>query len=751
MIELRPYQDRLANDIRSAFSSGARRPLAVSPTGSGKTVLFSYITSQVLKRGSRVMIVAHRREILDQISATLKRVSVPHGFIQAGKPMSKQAAMVASIQTLGRRLDQVAPPDLVIIDECFVRGTMIGSVPIEDIRPGMNVLGWDGRKFVQETVVRLYRKSAMRLVTIRFTCGRVVTCTPNHPFADPFGNWVNAGGLTPGMMVATVLGDERLHHLPISDCIQEPKETLRESSLQIQVQQPDDCQQFQEARRRDYSIQKIERNAQTRGSREGFIDSKSNEVEARDSWWKRCYTSARAAITRVCAWVGNGSSGKDRKIEDIGISSGLQTGYCQRAIDDRSRSGRPLAQCDFEEKSGREKSGAVGVTWVESVEIHERGGAGRFDEVCPDGLVYNFETSGSHTYTAEGIIVHNCHHAVSKTYIEVFARWPEAKFIGVTATPERLDGKGLGSMFDRMVMGPSVQWLIDNGFLARPVYYAPRETPDLSHVHKVAGDFDRAETEEIIDTPRITGDAVIHYRRFCGGQRAVAFCISVAHAQHVAEQFCAAGVPAASIDGSLDPEVRAQRVADLTAGKILVLTSCELISEGFDLPAVNAAILLRPTHSLSMHLQQLGRALRPYPGKTHATILDHVGNCLRHGLAEQERAWDLEGREKRTKKSTPVETKQCSKCFAIFTGTVCPQCGQQREVTGREVEEVDGELQRLSIEDIAAKREARREEGKCRTLEDFKALARERGYKPGWAYFRWQARQRKSTVLTHLL
>lgn len=460
-MELRPYQDRLANDIRSAFSSGAHRPLAVSPTGSGKTVLFSYITSQVLRRGSRVMIVAHRREILDQISATLKRVSVPHGFIQAGKPMSKQAAMVASIQTLGRRLDQVAPPDLVIIDEA--------------------------------------------------------------------------------------------------------------------------------------------------------------------------------------------------------------------------------------------------------------------------------------------------HHAVSKTYIEVFARWPEAKFIGVTATPERLDGKGLGSMFDRMVMGPSVQWLIDNGFLARPVYYAPRETPDLSHVHKVAGDFDRAETEEIIDTPRITGDAVTHYRRFCGGQRAVAFCISVAHAQHVADQFCAAGVPAASIDGSLDPEVRAQRVADLTAGKILVLTSCELISEGFDLPAVNAAILLRPTHSLSMHLQQLGRALRPFPGKTHATILDHVGNCLRHGLAEQERAWDLEGREKRAKRSTPVETKQCSKCFAIFTGTVCPQCGQQREVTAREVEQVDGELQRLSIEDIAAKREARREEGKCRTLEDFKALARERGYKPGWAYFRWQARQRKSTVLTHLL
>ena len=453
-MELRPYQNQLANDIRGAFGSGANRPLAVSPTGSGKTVLFSYITSQVLKRGSRVIIVAHRREILDQISATLKRVGVPHGFIQAGKSTSNQPAMVASIQTLARRLDTIPAPDLVIIDEA--------------------------------------------------------------------------------------------------------------------------------------------------------------------------------------------------------------------------------------------------------------------------------------------------HHSVSKSYVQMFAAWPNAKFIGVTATPERLDGKGLGAMFDRMVMGPSVQWLIDNGFLAQPVYYAPREVVDLSQVHTVAGDFDRSEAEEIVDTPRITGDAVTHYVRFCNRQRAVAFCISVAHAQHVADTFNSCGIPSASIDGTLDPEVRKQRVEDLTAGKILVLTSCELISEGFDLPAVNAAILLRPTQSLSMHLQQVGRALRPYPGKTNAIILDHVGNCLRHGLAEQERDWDLGGREKRLKKSSIVETKQCSKCFAIFAGTVCPQCGSQREIATREIEEVDGELQRLSIEDISKKREERREEGKCKTLEDFRALAKLRGYKLGWAFFRWQARQRKS-------
>ena len=115
------------------------------------------------------------------------------------------------------------------------------------------------------------------------------------------------------------------------------------------------------------------------------------------------------------------------------------------------------------------------------------------------------------------------------------------------------------------------------------------------------------------------------------------------------------------------------------------------------------------------------------------------------------RAWDLEGREKRKAKSKPVETKQCSKCFAIFTGMTCPQCGTDREVNPRDIEEVDGELQRLSIEDIMRRRDARREEAQCRTLEDFKTLARRRGYKPGWAFFRWQARSRKASIDISLL
>lgn len=325
----------------------------------------------------------------------------------------------------------------------------------------------------------------------------------------------------------------------------------------------------------------------------------------------------------------------------------------------------------------------------------------------------------------------------------MLAAWDKALYLGVTATPERLDGRGLGMIFDAMVLGPSTRWLIDNRFLAKPTYYAPEKSVDLTGAHKVAGDFNRSELEELMDQPTITGDAVAHYRKFCNERTAVAFCVSVAHAEHVAEQFRKSGVTAVSIDGTLDADERKRRIKALASGDVRVLTSCELVSEGFDLPAVGAALLLRPTASLAMHLQQIGRALRPKKDGSGATILDHVGNTIRHGLAEQDREWSLEGRAARMKKETQVETKQCRKCFAIFSGTVCPECRTVPESKAREIEEVDGELKMVDPEVLAQRYQARREEGLCKTLEDFQKLAVKRGYKPGWARYRWQARLEK--------
>lgn len=337
------------------------------------------------------------------------------------------------------------------------------------------------------------------------------------------------------------------------------------------------------------------------------------------------------------------------------------------------------------------------------------------------------------------IVLDEAHHAAAGTWVKVFARYDKARYLGVTATPERLDGRGLNEFFEKLVLGPSVQWLIDNKFLARPRYFAPQVTPDLSAVRKMAGDFSKSESEAIIDKPSITGDAVLHYKRHLYPRTAVAFCISLSHAQHVAECFRSAGVPADVIDGKMSDEDRTKRVTHLANGQIKVLVSCELISEGFDLPSTGGAILLRPTASLALCLQQIGRALRPKQDGSEAVILDHVGNVLRHGLAEEPRNWTLEGRssKKRTKEAV-LETRQCETCFCIFAGLKCPECGVERASKVREIEQREGELRELETKKMAEARAARIEVGRAQSYEALIAIEKSRGYKRGWAFHRWR-------------
>jgi len=378
--------------------------------------------------------------------------------------------------------------------------------------------------------------------------------------------------------------------------------------------------------------------------------------------------------------------------------------------------------------------------------------------MCPDGFVYNLEVTGTHTYSVNGIVVHNCHHSVSPTWSRVLTRWPKAKVIGVTATPQRLDGRGLGAIFTHMVKGPETSWLIDQGFLSRPEYYIPPQKVDLSGVHTVAGDYNAGELEEAMNTPKITGDAVQHYAKYAAGELAVVFCVSVKHAQDVALAFTASGFPAASIDGTMDKMQRRAVLASLASRQTRVLTSCALVSEGFDLPAVSVASLLRPTQSLSLHLQQLGRPLRPAPGKTRTLILDHVGNVLRHGFAEDKREWTLDDKPKSAKKGEAgVSVCQCPECFrAHHPAKECPYCGHVYEGTAIEI--VDGELEAVRPQTCSTcskmyphslpscphcRVDKRRQEGAARTYEELAALGRARGYREGWAKFRWEARMRK--------
>jgi superfamily II DNA or RNA helicase len=250
------------------------------------------------------------------------------------------------------------------------------------------------------------------------------------------------------------------------------------------------------------------------------------------------------------------------------------------------------------------------------------------------------------------------------------------------------------------------------------------------------GDFDTKEAEHRIGT--IMGDCLSHYRKHLDGQTAIAFCCSVAHAEAVARLFMGAGIPAASIDGSMTSEQRRDLLQALGTGRIRILTSCALIGEGVDVPSVGGCILLRPTASTSLHLQMIGRCLRPSPGKAAAVVLDHVGNTLRLGHHLEPREWTLEGLAKRDRDAAP-SVKVCPQCFAAMASQArqCGECGHTFAAEARELQQVEGELVEV------AARERKREQGKAQTLEQLRQIAQQRHYKAGWAERVYQARLAK--------
>jgi len=334
------------------------------------------------------------------------------------------------------------------------------------------------------------------------------------------------------------------------------------------------------------------------------------------------------------------------------------------------------------------------------------------------------------------LVVDEAHHTTAGTWAKTLAHFQAAKLLGVTATPIRGDGRGLGEHYQSMVQGPSAAWLTDNGFLAPAKVLAP---PGFSSagLRKRMGDFDMSQAGELLQQGQAMGDCLTHYRQHLSGQTAIAFCCSVAHAEAVARLFQDAGIAASSIDGNTDSAKRRQLLIDLGTGSLKVLTSCALIGEGVDVPSVGGCILLRPTASVGLHLQMIGRCLRPQPGK-RAVILDHVGNSLRLGHHLEEREWTLDGIPKRGREQAP-SVKVCPQCFstAASLAQVCAECGHQfasGEV--RELTVVEGELKELAVT-------RKREQGTAQSLDDLRQLAKQRGYKPGWAERVYQSRLAK--------
>ncbi len=340
------------------------------------------------------------------------------------------------------------------------------------------------------------------------------------------------------------------------------------------------------------------------------------------------------------------------------------------------------------------------------------------------------------------VIWDEMHHLGAKSWQKVYEYFPDAYHIGLSATPQRLDGTGLSDFFKEMVLGPSVQELIDQGYLSPYKIYAPANV-DISKVHTKMGDFAKYELSDAFDKPTITGDAIKEYKKYANGKRAIVRGVSIKHSEHIAEQFNKEGIPARHLDGTTASNIRDLVMDSFRRGEILILSNVDLFSEGLDVPSVECVIDLRPTKSLTLALQFWGRALRPYPGKEYAVIIDHAGNCQRFGLPCDDRTWSLKGREKKLKDDTGPMIRLCPQCFFACHAwrKECPECKHQFTAQPREVDHVAGDLSEVDI--AVFKRNKRKEEGMSKTLEELKELGKERGYKPGWAYARYQSRKKE--------
>lgn len=349
------------------------------------------------------------------------------------------------------------------------------------------------------------------------------------------------------------------------------------------------------------------------------------------------------------------------------------------------------------------------------------------------------------------VIFDEAHHMAAAGWSYVYNHWQLAKKVGLSATPQRLDGKGLGKYFGKMVNGPPISWLIEQGYLVDYRAYAPT-APDMSNVHTKMGEFVQAEVEEAMNKSCITGDLVEHYLQYARGKRFILFAPSRKYSENIAAAFRVNGVMAIHVDGETDRQDRKRAMQGFRDANIDGLTNVGLFGEGVDVPAAATLIDAAPSRSLTAVMQRWGRVLRPEyapsfdlstqfgrlaaiaaSNKPYAIILDHAGNMMRHGLPCDSREWSLADRQKKKKsdEESDIAVRQCPECFHLHKpAPQCPMCGYEYEINHRVIEEVAGNLQEINKTEMKAQVKAERGKQlkKAKTLEELVTLAISWGY-----------------------
>lgn len=342
---------------------------------------------------------------------------------------------------------------------------------------------------------------------------------------------------------------------------------------------------------------------------------------------------------------------------------------------------------------------------------------------------------------ADVIEIDEAHHATSDSYFQLDSMYPDSIIIGLTATPCRTDGRGLGKFFDCLIEVATPQELIDMGFLVDTNIVAPR-LPDLKGIKTVRGDFEEKELQKRME-PMI-GDLVRDWKQYAADRSTLVFAVTVAHSVWIKERFDNHGISCEHVDAQTPMEKRDHIFDDFLNGRLQVLTNVGIATEGTDLPIASCAILARPTKSYGLYLQMAGRICRTHPGKADAMIIDHSGNVYRHGFPQDAGGWELDekfsmtdkNQERLEKESNPIT---CRECFTVYSGQLhCPACGALPSKKGISLSMEEGRLYHVERKTKKKKSADYTVEEKANWYGQLRALELAGGKKPGWAAHKYR-------------
>lgn len=654
---LRWYQREAVDAVLEQLKQ-VRSTLVVAATGTGKTTMFGAIAKHW---PGNVLILAHRDELVQQARRRVERMTGEWVEVEQAMMTSQSARIVCgSVQSLckKKRLERVGAErfSLVVVDECFPAGTLVSGRPIETIKVGEMVESVDhaSGSVSMRRVTRLFRKNCTSDM-VRIDCGEThIVCTRNHPVFVRGKGYIDAGSVSEsdvlcvwGSVPARVSSDvlegvqvqagrgEGFGNVPgapavapedANEVVQGVREIVSASSETAQsdvLERVSGGELVGDYGAHESSI-RLEAHAGKQSDEQGGDSAEGKPYLAIDwafpegSRWQWTAADGGRSLPVFSAGMAHAGSRPDANGTTLWLPDLLQDRRGEPGAEDRNRGRRGEPRFADAPSAGCEEGRFL--TWARVDRVS------RVEQASDNGtVVYNLEVEGSHTYFANGILVHNCHHAPAASYRTILDFFADAKILGVTATPDRGDKQALGKVFESSAYTFDIEDGVDNGYLV-PIrgHHVTLSDVNLDLIGKTAGDLAASQLDEAM--LKATGGVVEKTMELYPGRQAIVFMPGVKSAELAVARFnklkpgCAMFIHAGT-----DEDERAQMVRDFQRGFYQYFVNVGIATEGFDAPGVSLVVIARPTLSRALYAQMAGRGTRVLP--------DIIDNCEGRDLA----------------------------------------------------------------------------------------------------------------------